>query len=275
MINMQEMAGDPSPADFTQDVTDGSATIGVNNLESAKLIRYNYIIRNSRNEDMEEEAYQGWEDTLHEKFDEWKVGLKHTTPHLQTIQGFIVAIVEDINYDFGLIFGAIIFVGFYTFLFLGNFSPMHCRCLVALCGLICVLLAYTSGFGLLYYCQMKTTGVHQLMPFLLIGIGVDDMFVMCNSVDQTDLKKSAYDRLHEAIGHSGPAITITSLTNCLAFFFGALNSLEALSSFCLFAAFSILMLYFLALTVFVSVVYWDTKRVSEKKNECCGACFCS
>lgn len=49
IINMQDMAGNPTPAAFTQDVTDGSPTIGVNNLESTKLIRYNYVIRNSRN----------------------------------------------------------------------------------------------------------------------------------------------------------------------------------------------------------------------------------
>ena len=63
------------------------------------------------------------------------------------------------------------------------------------------------------------------MPFLLIGIGADDMFVMCNAVDQTDLKKPAKDRMREALGHAGPAITITSLTNALAFAFGATGSL--------------------------------------------------
>ena len=71
----------------------------------------------------------------------------------------------------------------YTFNFLGTYSPMHCRCTVAFAGLICVLLSYFAGFGFMYIVGGKTTGVHQLMPFLLIGIGADDMFVMCNAVD--------------------------------------------------------------------------------------------
>jgi len=46
-----------------------------------------------------------------------------------------------------------------------------------------VLLSYTSSFGLLSICGMKVTGIHNLLPFLLIGIGADDMFVVVNAVD--------------------------------------------------------------------------------------------
>ena len=172
---------------------------------------------------------------------------------------------------------AIILVGLYAFLFLGSFSPIHCRCICALAALVCVGFAYISGFGFMFMCGMKTTGVHQLMPFLLIAIGIDDVFVLCNSVDQTALDQgedTAYKRIHEAIGHSGPAVTITSFTNILAFGLGAANSLEALSSFCLFASMCILMLYLSALTLFLSVLVWDTERVSKKRGECCGACMC-
>ena len=163
-----------------------------------------------------------------------------------------------------LIILAIIFVGIYTFLALGNCSPIYCRCLVALTGLLCVIFAYTCGFGFMFICGGKTDGVHQLIPFLLIGIGVDDMFVMANAVDQTDLKESAYNRIHKALGHAGPAITITSVTNALAFAFGALSSLEALTSFCLFACMCIIFLYILVNTLFLAVLGWDTRRVSNK-----------
>ena len=95
------------------------------------------------------------------------------------------------------------------------------------------------------------------------------MFVMCNAVDQTDLSQTAYNRIHKALGHAGPAITITSLTNALAFAFGALSSLEALRSFCLFATMCIVFLYIWVMTIFLCVVVWDTERVHKKKTECC------
>ena len=140
-------------------------------------------MEHNRNPDIHEEAYLGFEEKIHERFDQWKVNVRTADVHLQTINGFLEAIVEDINNDFGLIFGAIILVVVYLFLFLGTFSPTHCRCVVGLTGLICVAFAYISGFGFMYLCGGQTTGVHQLMPFLLIGIGADDMFVMCNAVD--------------------------------------------------------------------------------------------
>lgn len=206
---------------------------------------------------------------------DWAKTTKHVTIHVFSVQGLFDAISEDVNYDLNLIILAIILVGLYTFFTLGNCSPMYCRCLGALCGLVCIIFAYTTGFGFMFIVGGKTDGVHQLLPFLLLGIGVDDMFVMCNAVDQTDLSDKAYNRIHKALGHAGPAITITSLTNALAFAFGALSSLEALTSFCLFATMCIIFLYIWVMTIFLCVIVWDTRRVSEKKTECCNlTSFC-
>ena len=78
----------------------------------------------------------------------------------------------------------------------------------------------------------EVSGVHNLMPFLLIGIGVDDMFVIANAIDQVPFTTSATDRIVIGMRHAGPSISITSLTNALAFFFGSTTSLLALRSFC-------------------------------------------
>jgi len=188
------------------------------------------------------------------------------------LQGLFDSFSEDIEFDQNLIIMAILAVGVYTFVALGNCSPIHCRCCVACVGLLCIIFAYTCGFGLMFIMGGQTTGVHTLIPFLLIGIGVDDMFVMCNALDQTKLEDSAFVRIHAALGHAGPAITITSLTNALAFALGALSSLIALKSFCLFASLTIVFLYLLVMTVFLCVLIWDTRRVEKKWTECCNIC---
>lgn len=84
----------------------------------------------------------------------------------------------------------------------------------------------------------------------------------------------AHERVKKAMEHAGPSITITSLTNALAFAFGGLNSLTALRSFCVFAAVCIVMLYLIVMTFFLAVVVWDTERVGRHKGECCGLCCC-
>lgn len=109
----------------------------------------------------------------------------------------------------------------------------------------------------------------------MLGIGVDDMFVICNAIDQTSLKHSPEERLTEALSHAGASITITSFTNALAFLSGYMSTIPAVKSFCIFAFITIMVLYITFLTAFVPFIYWDTKRVAKRRKECCGLVFCA
>ena len=83
---------------------------------------------------------------------EWSKTTKHVEIHVFSGQGWSDSLMEDFAYDLNLVTFAIILVGIYTMFMLGNCSPMHCRCLVALTGLICVLLSYAAGFGFMFIC---------------------------------------------------------------------------------------------------------------------------
>lgn len=41
----------------------------------------------------------------------------------------------------------------------------------------------------------RTAGVHELVPFLIFGIGIDDIFVLCNALDQTQLTETPEVRI--------------------------------------------------------------------------------
>ena len=68
--------------------------------------------------------------------------------------------------------------------------------------------------------------MHAIIPFLMLGIGIDDMFVIVqcynNVVKQGQSKGLEH---HEIIGltmkQAGVAITVTSVTNILVFAIGA------------------------------------------------------
>ena len=109
----------------------------------------------------------------------------------------------------------------------------------------------------------------------MLGIGVDDMFVICNALDQVSLKLSTKERMVQAMRHSGPSITITSLTNALAFLSGAYTNIPIVRGFCVYCCITVVMLYLSVMTVFLPVLYWDTKRIAERKRECCGLFRCS
>ena len=113
-----------------------------------------------------------------------------------------------------------------------------------------------------------------MILILMLGLGLDDMFVICNSLDQVSLFKPSHERLKEALKRAGPSITLTSATDALTFLIGVNSSIPVLSSFCVYCSLSVTFLYIAILTVFLPVLYWDTKRVRSGRKECFGLCCC-
>ena len=66
---------------------------------------------------------------------------------------------------------------------MGSCSPIHFRSAAAGITLLCVGLSFGASNGLAYLVGGRTAGIHNLLPFLLIGIGVDDMFVISSNID--------------------------------------------------------------------------------------------
>ena len=70
----------------------------------------------------------------------------------------------------------------------------------------------------------------QVLPFILLGIGVDDIFVMVRSVEEVDEMHPGLaipERFRKALNLGGMSITVTSVTNAVAFMFGSLTAIPA------------------------------------------------
>lgn len=81
-----------------------------------------------------------------------------------------------------------------------------------------------------------------------------------------DLKLS--EKIAKTLETAGASITITSLTDIIAFLVGGTTLLPSLKSFCLFAALCILMTYLYVVTFFVAFLTLDEKRLAKNKNGC-------
>ena len=64
------------------------------------------------------------------------------------------------------------------------------------------------------------------------------------------------------------AITITSLTDVLAFAIGGTTLLPALQSFCLYASVGIVAIYWFQCTFFVAWMSLDQRRIEQRRNGC-------
>lgn len=211
---------------------------------------------------------------MHELADEFNANSNYINIYLYTEVAMRDAYETDILSDLKLVMISVGLVCVYCILFMGSCSPIHFRSIVGIYTLFCVIISTTAAAGLGFFLGARHAGIHNLLPFLLLGIGCDDMFVLVTSIDQTDPTASVETRLKVGMMNAGTSVTITSLTNGLAFFLGMTSSLTALQSFCFFAGLGIIFLYISSITIFTSLLVWDIKRQMNQRGDCFGLCCC-
>merc|ERR1719188_436824 len=104
------------------------------------------------------------------------------------------------------------------------------------------------------------------MPFLCLGVGIDDMFVILQcwnnlAASGRHAGLSVEERVGMALQHAGVAITVTSVTNVLAFGVGAATILPGLQMFCVTSAMAIAIIYVLQCTWFIAWLSLDQQRI--------------
>ena len=69
---------------------------------------------------------------------------------------------------------------------------------------------------------------------MVSGIGVDDMFILLSGLTKAVSERSPEKRVALMMRYSGVAITITSLTNIIAFGCGAASTFKSVRNFCVY-----------------------------------------
>jgi hypothetical protein len=156
---------------------------GSNDIERAMATRFGYAYDRVRYRGLSRGVYYEFERRFNKKVIEFTEKAKFVKVFSFTREAFRESFRKNIGDDLVLITVAIILVACYSVFVLGGFSPVHMRAVLAGTGLFCIGLAYLSCQHIAFALGHKISNIHTLLPFLLLGIGVDDMFVMCNAVD--------------------------------------------------------------------------------------------
>lgn len=91
-------------------------------------------------------------------------------------------------------------------------------------GLLSIGMAFVSAVGLCSVFGVSYGPVHTSLPFLMMGLGVDDIFVMMACWRQTETKHRQHsipEKMALMLQHAGASITVTSFTDVVAFGIGA------------------------------------------------------
>ena len=103
--------------------------------------------------------------------------------HVMTWDAWERSFLADIAGDAGLLAVAVALVTTYSFFVLGALSPVHFRACTAMVGMLCVVLGAASGYAVAFFLKQQTSNFHNILPFMVIGVGVDDMFVIVSTID--------------------------------------------------------------------------------------------
>lgn len=106
--------------------------------------------------------------------------------------------------------------------------------------MINVGLAVMSSYGLAAYLGLLFTPLMSILPFIMLGVGVDGMYVLTTALDATDDNLPLDVRMGQAMSEGWVSVFIASFTNFAAFMIGSNTSLPALSAFSIYAGVGLL-----------------------------------
>jgi len=122
--------------------------------------------------------------------------------------------------------------------------------LLGLLGVISAILGSISAFGLVMYCGMDFIGINLAAPFLMLGIGIDDTFVMLAQWRKTSSHDSVPERMGQCYREAAVSITITSITDMLSFWIGVITPFPCVKIFCVYTGTCVVFTYLWHVTFF-------------------------
>jgi Niemann-Pick C1 protein len=181
---------------------------------------------------------------------------------------------DSMFHEIDKLFMGIFLMFLYTQFGLSRCNWLEIRLTLGSVGLLCVGMAYISSVCWCSIMGIPFGPVHSSLPFLLMGLGIDDMFVMnaCwRNLSPAETKKSLPTKIGLMLEHAGVSIVITSITDIVALLIGAITILPSLKSFCIYAAMGVFFIFCYSVTFYVAVFTLDIKRQESNRN---GILFC-
>ncbi|KAI1720235.1 patched family domain-containing protein [Ditylenchus destructor] len=169
----------------------------------------------------------------------------------------------------------IIYAGYTQVEWDGWWFSVKSSCYLAIIGVLIVTYSSLAGLGL---CTLM--GIHfnaattQIVPFLTLGLGIDDMFLLLHNYDGV-LESVKRDEVAVLIKETGMSILITSINNILAFLTGTILPIPALRSFCSQVAVLLFFNVVCIIIIYPACIALDLKRRKAGIRDMTFGCLCS
>uniref|UniRef100_A0A8C4FAW1 Patched 1 n=1 Tax=Dicentrarchus labrax TaxID=13489 RepID=A0A8C4FAW1_DICLA len=197
----------------------------------------------------------------------------------QKVLSFTTTTLEDILKSFSDISVIRVASGYLLMLAYACLTMLRWDCAksqgaVGLAGVLLVTLSVAAGLGLCSLLGISfNAATTQVLPFLALGVGVDDVFLLAHAFSETGQNKRIpfEDRTGECLKRTGASVALTSISNVTAFFMAALIPIPALRAFSLQAAVVVVFNFAMVLLIFPAILSMDLYRREDRRFDI----FCS
>ncbi|KAL4457923.1 hypothetical protein ABPG75_012788 [Micractinium tetrahymenae] len=146
---------------------------------------------------------------------------------------------------------------------------VNSRAGLGLGGVLIVAGAVVGSLGLCSWAGMRSTLIiMEVIPFLVLAVGVDNMFILAAALQQQPATHPLPHRVGLALAAVGPSITLAASCEVVAFALGGLTDMPALRNFSICAALAVLLDYLLQITAFVALLTLDSRRIEQGRYDC-------
>ncbi|CAG5896580.1 unnamed protein product [Menidia menidia] len=143
---------------------------------------------------------------------------------------------------------------------------------LGIAGILIVLSSVSSSLGIFSYAGIPLTLiVIEVIPFLVLAVGVDNIFIIVQTYQRDE--RMPQEELHQQIGRIlgdiAPSMFLSSFSETVAFFLGALSNMPAVRTFSLFAGLAVFIDFLLQISCFVSLLGLDARRQEGNRPDIC------
>lgn len=154
----------------------------------------------------------------------------------------------------------------------GKNSLVKSKFSLGLFGIFVVLLSVAASVGFFSMFGVKATLIiAEVIPFLILAIGVDNLFLLTHELENVNASHpndSVEERISRSVGHIGPSILLSAVCETLTFALGATVAMPAVRNFALYSAGAVVVNFALQMTMFVSALTLDQKRIEANRLDC-------
>lgn len=253
----------------------------------AKAIITTWVVSNHAEGTPELERAIDWEDSINSLMPiiQWEARSRGLRVSFNTEISLEHELNKSTNTDAKIVVVSYIIMFIYASLALGSttlvarqvmrnpsIALVQSKFMLGVVGIVIVLLSVSASVGLFSAAGVKVTLIiAEVIPFLVLAIGVDNIFLIVHEFERVNAShpdELIEERLAKALGRMGPSILLSATMETIAFALGAFVGMPAVRNFAIYAAGAVVINALLQVTMFVSTLALNQRRVESGRADC-------